>query len=72
MWRNLFRGAEDVDWEKVAMVVAYMRGAVTNSKEYVEVREMVKHVDQLWMSSSTHVQGLVNRESRGLKEPLDV
>ncbi|KEF63376.1 uncharacterized protein A1O9_01353 [Exophiala aquamarina CBS 119918] len=28
IWRNLFRGDENVDWEKVAQVVAFLRRAV--------------------------------------------
>jgi len=28
IWRNLFRGDENVDWEKVAQVVAFFRNAV--------------------------------------------
>ena len=40
VWRNLWKGQEDVDWTKICMVVAFMR-AVLALLEQVEVGDLV-------------------------------
>ena len=72
VWRNLFRGVEDVDWEKVALVVAYMRRAIRNlaKVDLERISFALSGETGLWTQNEKHVQELVTKESKGLKQPL--
>ena len=44
VWRNLFKADEDVDWEKVALVVSYMRRMV-RALDKVSVEQLPRAID---------------------------
>jgi len=72
VWRNLYRGQEDVDWEKVATVVGFMRKAI-NILGHIEIDEMFGKLDGpkgLWALSRRDLDSLVQKPSRGLSESL--
>ncbi|KAK6380381.1 Serine carboxypeptidase 3 [Exophiala oligosperma] len=72
VWRNLFRGQEDVDWEKVALVVAFLRRAIAKTGN-LDIKTIVRGVDGpegIWAQSQRPLQELVDRESGFLKAPL--
>lgn len=73
LWRNLFRGQEDVDWEKVACVVAFLRKAVAQAGRYNDVHELIAGKDGesgLWASSRRRVQEIVEKPSEEVKQPF--
>lgn len=72
VWRNLFRGQEDVDWEKVATVVAFMRRTIRKVGLY-RFDDLITSVagDQgLWAVRVEELQELVSKASEGLNEKL--
>ncbi|KAJ9495114.1 Ubiquinol cytochrome-c reductase assembly protein Cbp3 [Exophiala xenobiotica] len=72
IWRNLFRGQEDVDWEKVALVVAYVRRAVTKVGN-LDINTIATNLNGpfgIWAQSHQPVQDLVSRQSRQLNAPV--
>ncbi len=72
VWRNVFRGQEDVDWAKVALVVAFMRRAI-NSMHNRDVLYIIQNMNGktgLWGTSQSAAQAMVSQESQGIKEPL--
>ncbi|KIW20927.1 hypothetical protein PV08_01506 [Exophiala spinifera] len=72
VWRNLFRGQEDVDWEKVALVVAFIRRAIAKTGN-LDIKTIVRGVDGpegIWAQSQRPLQELVGHQSGLLKEPL--
>lgn len=72
IWRNLFRGQEDVDWEKVALVVAYLRKAITKL-DTLDLSTIIATMDgpnDIWAQSRGDLDELVNRRSKRLSEPL--
>jgi cytochrome b pre-mRNA-processing protein 3 len=73
VWRNIFKGKEDVDWRKVAMVVAYMRKAVVELSKIKDVDQLPRILDGrdgVWAKSLEGVREMVGKESRGMKEAL--
>lgn len=71
VWRNLFKGEEDVDWHKVAMVVGYMRKAVVELERVKDVGEIPRRLDGpdgVWARSLKGVREMVGTESQGIKE----
>ena len=71
VWRNLFKGDEDVDWRKVAMVVGYMRKAVVELERVKDVGELPTRLDGpdgVWARSLRGVEEIVGKESQGIKE----
>ncbi|KAI1613875.1 ubiquinol-cytochrome C chaperone-domain-containing protein [Exophiala viscosa] len=72
IWRNLFQGKEDVDWEKVALVVAYLRRAITKVGT-LELNTIITHIDGpqgIWAQSQKRIQELVDRPNKNLNEPF--
>jgi cytochrome b pre-mRNA-processing protein 3 len=59
VWRNLFRADENVDWVKVAQVVAYLRIQLAPTDGWVEGQ--IKKT----------IAGLIAERSRGIQQPLD-
>ena len=75
LWRNLFRADENVDWEKVALVVAFLRRTVrtVGSMSMDELIGSLNIQSSIWALGQTQrnaIQKLVNRPSQGLKQPL--
>jgi len=72
VWRNLFRGQEDVDWEKVALVVAFLRKAVEKFGN-LDITTIIQNMDGpngLWARSRENLDKLVDRPSKKLSEPF--
>lgn len=73
VWRNLFRGQEDVDWEKVALVVGFMR-KVISKLGYLRVTDMMNAMDGpkgLWALAQKDAEEMLAQQSKGLTEPFD-
>ena len=73
VWRNLFKGEEDVDWRNVAMVVGYMRKAVVELERVKDVGEIPRRLDGLdgvWARSLKGVKEMIGKESQGIKESI--
>ncbi|EXJ74492.1 uncharacterized protein A1O5_02788 [Cladophialophora psammophila CBS 110553] len=76
IWRNLFRGDEQVDWEKVALVVAFLRRAVRRGG-LLTMEELLGSLSAqtgMWAFDQhqiERVQQLVAKPSKGVKEPLE-
>lgn len=73
IWRNLFKGEEQVDWEKVAIVVAYMRKCIKLLGEYPDVHEMKNALDGphgVWSRAKEGLLEAVDQQSQGIQEPL--
>ncbi|EXJ77874.1 hypothetical protein A1O3_09033 [Capronia epimyces CBS 606.96] len=72
VWRNLFRGQEDVDWEKVALVVSFMRQVISKLGD-LRVTDMMNEMDGpkgLWALSQREAEVMLERGSKGLTEPF--
>jgi cytochrome b pre-mRNA-processing protein 3 len=73
IWRNLFKGEEQVDWEKVAVVVAYMRRCISMIGEYkdnLEVREALDGPDGVWARAKQGLFDETKKDSKGVHEQL--
>ncbi len=72
IWRNLFRGQEDVDWEKVALVVAFVRRAVTKvgNLDINTIATSLNGPVGIWAQSHQPAGDLVSRQSRQLNAPF--
>lgn len=71
VWRNLFKGEDDVDWRNVAMVVAYMRKAVVELERVKDLDDLPRRLDGpdgVWARSLKGVKELVGKESSGIRE----
>lgn len=67
VWRNVFRGAEDVDPVRLAMVVSYLR------REVARVARLPEHViasGHIGFGSPGDEKSTVLMESRLMKEPF--
>ena len=74
VWRNLFKGDEDVDWRNVAMVVGYMRKAIVELDKVKEVNELPKRLDGpegVWARSLVGVREMVDKQSSGIREGFE-
>lgn len=72
VWRNLWKASEDVDWEKVALVVGYMRRCIAGLSD-VGVQEIatgLKEGSNYWEQAQEGMEGFVTSKSRGLSEPI--
>ena len=72
IWRNLFKGDENVDWTKVAMLVAYMRKAIIELEKVKEIGDLPRHLDGaegVWAKSLVGVKEMVEMESRSMVQP---
>lgn len=73
IWRNLFKGEEQVDWEKVVLVVAYMRKCINLLGQYPDVDAMHQALDGpdgVWSVAKQGLLEEVDQPSRGIQEPL--
>lgn len=60
VWRNVWKAKEDVDWEKVAMVVGFIRNAIAGL-ENVDVQEIARGLDAGSLFWEEARQGLVQQ-----------
>lgn len=70
VWRNIWKGSDDVDWEKVAAVVAYMRRSIGRLSR-VDLDDLVHNLDQgasVWSNSKPDLKTLASRRSKGITE----
>lgn len=70
VWRNMFKGDEEVDWTKVAVVIAYMR-RVTTMLAKVEVRELAQSIsgrEGVFEVARKDLFRVVDKSSRGIDE----
>jgi cytochrome b pre-mRNA-processing protein 3 len=70
VWRNLWKGDEDVDWTKVASVVAWMRGVVSVLAQ-MDVQALVGNLEGkqgLFESVRADTRRIVAQESQGVTE----
>lgn len=71
VWRNLFKGEEGVDWEKVAVVVAYMRRCINILGGYQDLNEMRDALDGpegVWARAKEGLLEEVERPAEGVSE----
>ena len=72
VWRNMWKGGEEVDWTKVAVVVAYMR-KVVGMLGKVEVGELVQSIDGgdgVFEAARGNLMRQVVKKSVGMDEPF--
>lgn len=72
VWRNLWKANEDVDWQKVALVVAFMRRSIA-SLDSVDVKEVavaLKEGAPFWTDVQQDLETSIKSPSRGIREPL--
>ena len=72
VWRNLFKGVEEVDWIRVSAVVAYMRKAASllGSVEDQDIVHSVDGKDGVFQSARTDVLSLAQRRSMGIDQDI--
>ena len=69
VWRNLWKGQEDVDWVKVSMVVAFMRTALV-LLDRVEVDQLVGQAGRVFEEAKRRTLKMGPGNSEGLSQPL--
>lgn len=72
IWRNLWKGDEDVDWTKVAMVVGFMRRAIAGLAD-ADVHQMtsgLKDSNAFWEGAKEGLDVQVSSPSAAASEPL--
>ncbi|KIX01286.1 uncharacterized protein Z518_09011 [Rhinocladiella mackenziei CBS 650.93] len=72
VWRNVFRGENDVDWGKVALVVGFLRKGVSKmgTLEPITIMNNLDGPTGLWALSRADLQLILDRKTKGLKEPF--
>lgn len=72
IWRNLWKADENVDWEKVAMVVAFMRKAIAGmaDEDVNTIATALNQGSKYWKVAQEDIAESVQRQSRGIREPL--
>lgn len=76
VWRNLFRADENVDWEKVALVVAYLRLAVrkVGSLSIEDLLATLRENKNLWPGQQMirdTLPKVTNKPSKGMNASLE-
>lgn len=72
VWRNLWKAEEDVDWEKVAVVVGYMRRCIAGLGD-VGVQEIatgLKEGSNYWEEAQKGLVEFVEKKSGSFSEPI--
>jgi cytochrome b pre-mRNA-processing protein 3 len=72
VWRNLFKGDEEVDWVKVAEVVAYIRKSVQllGENELSHINEAISKKGGLFQAARQDVGQLVEQTSSGMSKSV--
>lgn len=72
VWRNVWKAEEDVDWEKVALVVGFMRRAISVLAD-VDLQQIARGLQQsseFWDQAQEGLDGMVKVESPSMRDPL--
>lgn len=67
VWRNLWKGQEDVDWEMVAKAVGWMRRCVRLLGEVGDA-EVQGSAEEIFERARKGVKEMVGKESKGIRE----
>lgn len=70
VWRNLWKADEDVDWTKVALVVGFVRRAISGLGD-VSIQEIatgLKESDKYWEHAQEGLQRYAEGKSQGISE----
>ncbi|KAK5088005.1 Serine carboxypeptidase 3 [Lithohypha guttulata] len=72
VWRNLWKADEEVDWEKVALVVGFMRRAIAGlaDSDINDIATNLQQSSQYWEQAQQGLDGMVNLESTGIRDNL--
>lgn len=72
IWRNIWKADEDVDWEKVAMVVAFMRQSIAglSGVNIQEIARALKEGAPFWEDAKEGLDFSVQSKGRGFEEPF--
>lgn len=72
VWRNLFKGDEEVDWVKVAEVVAFIRKSVKllGEVELSDINIAISKEGGLFQAAQQDVKQLVEHTSAGMSKPI--
>lgn len=71
VWRNLWKADENVDWEKVALVVGFMRRAISGLAD-VDLQQIAQGLTTgslYWEQAQDGLEEQVNMKSTGMNEP---
>lgn len=74
VWRNLWKADEEVDWQKVAMVVAYVRRCLTQLSDMSlqDITGELSESSQLWDRAQQGLSTIVDQPARGINDQLEV
>lgn len=72
VWRNLFKGDEEVDWIKVSVIVGYMRrvAAMLGSVEINEIADAIEGTDGIFVTARQDLFTSLAQKSTGIDEPF--
>ena len=72
VWRNMFKGDEEVDWVKVSLIVAYMRRVVAmlGRVEVDKIAGAIEGTDGIFQKARQDLLGVVEKRSTGIDEPF--
>jgi cytochrome b pre-mRNA-processing protein 3 len=72
VWRNLFKGDEEVDWIKVSVIVGYMRrvAAMLGSVEINEIAGAIEGTDGIFVTARQGLFASLAQKSTGIDEPF--
>lgn len=70
VWRNMFKGDEDVDWIKVSAIVGYVRRVISmlGNIEVDEIAKAIDGTDGIFQTARQDVFGAVEKNSVGIDE----
>lgn len=73
VWRNVFKGREDVDWVKVGVVVAYMRKVMgmLASVEVNQLNNAIQGRNGIFETARRDLVSDVLKRSKGIDEPFE-
>lgn len=72
VWRNLFKGDEEVDWVKVAEVVAFIRKSVNllGEVELSDINKAISTQGGLFQKARQDAKQVVDQISAGMSKPI--
>ena len=73
VWRNLWKGEKSVDWERVAVVVGFVRRAIQELGKVADgsIQEVVADGGVVFEEARTGLSEQVRRQSQGITEVPD-
>jgi cytochrome b pre-mRNA-processing protein 3 len=72
VWRNMFKGDEEVDWVKVSGVVGYIRRVVAmlGSVEINEIAGAIEGTNGIFQTARQNLFEVVESRAAGIDEPF--